>query len=377
MSSKKILIVDDEKDIISTIADFFKEAGYKVESAQTPDKAISSLESKKFELVLLDMRMPGIDGVELLTIINNEYPKTKVIILTGYSNEYKEKVSKLKYKAFLSKPFSSLQLINTVKQVLSGKEIRSNTEKYDDATLIPSAKLLFIEADKTIYNEKNEYFMDKEKCGGRYKVDIISEPDKITEKLENFKPDIVLANISIFAKEKDLQSTIMRSSYKPKSIIFYETKAGSEKYFDNSAFLETFDPNTAIYNTKDIREHLGKIVRETAIEKKLFIKTDKKVRIPGNKEDSFESKKYVPKNFTPNQIHNIAKRVIASYKNIPVENITDKTHLSRHLGVDLYDNIQITILLEEELGIEILDEEADIFYKKFKDIVKFLQKKHR
>lgn len=377
MTKKKILIVDDEKSLITMVKDFFEDAGYIVSIAQDTEKALLELMAMNFELVVLDMRMPGIDGIEMLKIINKRHPETKVIVLTGYSDEYKEKVINLKYDAFITKPFSARELIETANDILKGKKLISNELLYDDPYIMPKAKLLFVEANELSFGGKKMYFSQLEKCGGEYTADVIIDTKKIDNKLNKFKPDIVLVDIEILASEKTLQSKIMWSESGPKDIVVY----GRREVAENKEVVEgIFDPITAIF-ARNVMDKLGKVVRETAIRNSLYIRTEKEVYIPGlaNKEPRIDNKHkmQIPKKikFTLEELKQIIIRCIAEQKEISADVITEKTRLKRDLDINIYDIIKITLMLEEELGIEIPDDESDIFYRKVKNIVKYLKRK--
>ncbi len=80
----KLLIVDDEPDIRNSLSRRYKLKGYEVETADGGQSALALLEQKPFQVVISDIKMPGIDGIELLRRIRIEYPMTRVIMMTGY-----------------------------------------------------------------------------------------------------------------------------------------------------------------------------------------------------------------------------------------------------------------------------------------------------
>jgi DNA-binding response OmpR family regulator len=82
----RILIVDDEPAIRSGLATILETADYRVEAVESGEAALSSLEEQHFDLALLDIRMPGMSGVELMQEIKEQWPHTAVILLTGYGS---------------------------------------------------------------------------------------------------------------------------------------------------------------------------------------------------------------------------------------------------------------------------------------------------
>lgn len=114
-----MLIVDDEDVIRHLLYEELSGAGYKVVAAHDGEEAISNLRGAPFDLALLDIKMPNIDGIEVLKFINMNYPKTKVIMLTGYSN-LKYAMESKEYGAadFIAKPFTISDVLSTVERVL-------------------------------------------------------------------------------------------------------------------------------------------------------------------------------------------------------------------------------------------------------------------
>lgn len=80
----KILIVDDEPDMVSTLDELLTEEGHHVDSAYNSQDALERLETFTYDLILTDLSMPGIDGISLLKESKNRYPETEVIVITGY-----------------------------------------------------------------------------------------------------------------------------------------------------------------------------------------------------------------------------------------------------------------------------------------------------
>ncbi|MGM0462227.1 MAG: response regulator [Fibrobacterota bacterium] len=80
----KILIVDDEEEIRNMLSRHFRLKGYAVEKAGSVDDALGYLQSTIVHIVVSDIMMPHKNGTELLTILKNEYPMIKIIMITGY-----------------------------------------------------------------------------------------------------------------------------------------------------------------------------------------------------------------------------------------------------------------------------------------------------
>jgi len=120
--AKKILVIDDEELIIRSLVKILEKSGYEVFIAKNGQDAIVMAEEADFDLILADIRMPGINGVEAVREIHNISKKNKkipIIFITGYADEIAEKeAKKLAPEAYLYKPFNLDELMSKIKQVI-------------------------------------------------------------------------------------------------------------------------------------------------------------------------------------------------------------------------------------------------------------------
>ena len=110
---KKILIIDDEPEICTMVTEFLIDAGYAANFALNGSEGLQSIEKNIPSLVLLDIGLPGMGGVEVMREIQKKHPSLPVIILTGYKDT--ETVKKLiEYGAceYLTKPINLETLLN-------------------------------------------------------------------------------------------------------------------------------------------------------------------------------------------------------------------------------------------------------------------------
>ena len=117
---KKLLIVDDEAGIVEEIKDYFTEEGFEVHIADTGKEGIEQLADIKPDLLLLDMRLPDMSGVEVLKVVKRSSPRTKVIVNTGYVDQAViDEAAKLGRDSFIQKPFNLEQLRYEVDRLLA------------------------------------------------------------------------------------------------------------------------------------------------------------------------------------------------------------------------------------------------------------------
>jgi DNA-binding NtrC family response regulator len=117
---RRILVVDDEATLLTVLSGELVNSGYDVTTASDGDEAISTIQNKKFDLVLLDIKMPKVDGFEVLKFIKKTIPTLKVIMLTGFA-DLKNAIESKKHGAedFVSKPYDLVDLLTTIERVLS------------------------------------------------------------------------------------------------------------------------------------------------------------------------------------------------------------------------------------------------------------------
>lgn len=119
MDKKHILIVDDYEGILNIHKEILESEGYWIDTAMTGREAIEKSREQFFDLALLDIKLPDMDGVELLERLRWETPKTVNVMITGIAS--KEKVMKslnLGAEAFLLKPVNPEEMIRIVHEKL-------------------------------------------------------------------------------------------------------------------------------------------------------------------------------------------------------------------------------------------------------------------
>jgi DNA-binding response OmpR family regulator len=102
-----ILVIDDEVAVNNNIRKILGKTGYGVDQATTKEEALAKINSKAYALILLDLKIPGVHGLELLQLINDRQPKTRVIMITGYASvETAKEAARLGAIEYLPKPFT-------------------------------------------------------------------------------------------------------------------------------------------------------------------------------------------------------------------------------------------------------------------------------
>ena len=123
MQSAKILLVDDEERFLSTTQKLLNKKGYDVSTANSGNKALELLDQKTIHVVILDVKMPGMDGIETLKAMKKLHPMVEVIMLTGHAT-VEAAIQGLKSGAsdYLMKPADIDDLVNRAEDAYSRRQ---------------------------------------------------------------------------------------------------------------------------------------------------------------------------------------------------------------------------------------------------------------
>lgn len=131
-AEKQILVVDDSLVIVESLEAILRLSGYSVDTAYSGSEALRKIHQKKYDIVVCDIEMPGLDGLEFLSRAKKEFDDDlDVILMTGYlEHDYFISAIRLGASDFIRKPIDSKQLINSIRDLLFRKQ-----EKKDFLTI--------------------------------------------------------------------------------------------------------------------------------------------------------------------------------------------------------------------------------------------------
>ena len=122
-NTKKVMVVDDEADVISVLEIVLEENGFEVDAFEDPIVALKSYRAGVYDLLILDIKMPKMDGFELYDEIKKIDDNAKVCFLTAsemyYKNSRKEKYCSLDKNLFIQKPIANEDLVEEINKILS------------------------------------------------------------------------------------------------------------------------------------------------------------------------------------------------------------------------------------------------------------------
>jgi DNA-binding NtrC family response regulator len=145
MEGSRILVIDDERVICEGCRLTLSDQGFVVETCRSGKKGLEMLLEEEFDLALLDMKLPDMNGMEILRNLKNEKPGVYVIVMTGYSS-VRNAVDAMKLGAvdYLSKPFTDEELLISVERAMENKRLKEEnlalrhqlSERYDFGNII-------------------------------------------------------------------------------------------------------------------------------------------------------------------------------------------------------------------------------------------------
>ena len=137
----KVLLVDDEQDFLETLSNRLEMRGLKVSAVTSGEQAISEAKAQDYDAIVVDLSMPGIDGLETLKRIKADNPNAEIIMLTGHGS-IRSGVEAMKLGAgdFLQKPVELSQLLDKIGEAKSKKMLVLQQQSQEELRKIIKSK---------------------------------------------------------------------------------------------------------------------------------------------------------------------------------------------------------------------------------------------
>jgi len=217
MKKANILIVDDEIDLLETLGDIFESKGYNVTMVEDGNKAIELLKKKYFDIILMDLKMPGINGVESFKEVKRLHPSAAVIMMTAGSvgEEIKEALG-AGVEAIVDKPFNVKKLVSTIESILERPLILVVDDRIEDRETLRDI----------LVDRKFRAFVAKD---GYEAIDIVRKSDfdvilmdimmpgmdgmEVLEVVKEIKPDIGVVMMTGYSYEGLAGESLKKGAY--------------------------------------------------------------------------------------------------------------------------------------------------------------------
>ncbi|MFC1884106.1 response regulator [Thermodesulfobacteriota bacterium] len=127
MKKIQVMLVDDEVEFLDTLTKRLRKRGVNITGVESGEEALQTLGHGQYDVVILDVRMPGLDGIEVLRVIKERYPLMEVIMLTGHANvEVAVQGMELGAFDYLMKPMDIDELLYKVEDAFKKKQIQED-----------------------------------------------------------------------------------------------------------------------------------------------------------------------------------------------------------------------------------------------------------
>ena len=119
LQDRKTLLIDDDDMIRKALTIVFRNKGCSLETCENAEKGLLSLKEKHFDIIICDLRLPGMDGFEFFSLAETRQPHMLRILISSYGDvEVKRKSRKIGLDAFIPKPFTIRELVNSLVPLL-------------------------------------------------------------------------------------------------------------------------------------------------------------------------------------------------------------------------------------------------------------------
>jgi len=128
----KILLIDDDEWIRDSLRIFFEAEDCHVLALETAEEGIAAIKDQTFDLIIVDYKLPGLDGLEFLKRIHNTQPDAIKILITAYRNEnVVSEAKKLKIQGFIEKPFTSDTIMASLAYTIKMRDRNHQRKLYE------------------------------------------------------------------------------------------------------------------------------------------------------------------------------------------------------------------------------------------------------
>lgn len=153
---KEILIVDDEENILTLLEYNLNQAGYSVDKATDGEEAYQIIKEKNYDFIILDIMLPGMDGIDVCRRVRKEGISTPILMLTAKTDEY-DKIIGLELGAddYMTKPFSPREVVARIKAIFRRTESQQQLHQERQANLNKSGNFVWSDLDFTLMNDQS------------------------------------------------------------------------------------------------------------------------------------------------------------------------------------------------------------------------------
>lgn len=193
MANQKIaLVIDDDEAVVNSVKLILKEeANYLVLGATDPQVAVDLAESYAFDLLILDLHMPKLDGFQVLELVRKKQPHVKVVVITGLYEQYQDRFKHIKVDKIIEKPIEPAQFAQNIVAIAGSVDLPTAVE----TDRIPKAKILIVDDEVDLLEPFKEFILEDKP--NHYEVEIAKDGKEGLLLNNEFEPDIIFFDIKM------------------------------------------------------------------------------------------------------------------------------------------------------------------------------------
>jgi len=249
----KIILVDDEESILMLLTEFLRENGYEVDSFSDSIEALSALKTGRYHILITDMAMPKIDGLQLISYIQKEYLNTLGIVITGYGS-LENAINALRCGAFdyILKPFKLEDIMSVVESAMYYYNLMTNvglTQKFSSrANLMKRFSQSRLLLENALLKERlKEKYKFNNIIGISFGMQKVFE---LIEKVAETNATVLITGESGVGKELVAKAIHYNSLRKDNPMVVVNCGAIPENLLESELFGYEKGAFTGAYNTK-------------------------------------------------------------------------------------------------------------------------------
>jgi CheY-like chemotaxis protein len=112
--TRTVLVVDDESLMVYSVSEYLSGEGFEVKATTSPEKALSMIESERFDVVITDLRMVPVSGMDIIRHLRRAGYEGKIIVVSAHFSEFEKDLRELKVDGLLDKPFELSRLLQMI-----------------------------------------------------------------------------------------------------------------------------------------------------------------------------------------------------------------------------------------------------------------------
>ncbi len=192
MAQKIALVIDDDPSIVEAVKYILKDQlHYLVLDATDPEKAVDLAKNYAFDLLILDLHMPKLDGFQVLELVRKKQPQVKVIVVTGFYEQYKGRYESAKIDKIIEKPIEPPEFAKDIVAIAGSVDLPAVKE----ADKIAKAKILLVDDEVEICEAFKEWLV--EDTSSQYEVEIAKDGNEGILMNNEFEPDVIFFDIKM------------------------------------------------------------------------------------------------------------------------------------------------------------------------------------